>query len=177
MKPHFPIVIRFISSIYGILIETAMAHHRCLLSCSAPCLDLSHFELDMANSSTLCSLSSRLIVKAHHCLSFGIPTGILVRISPKYRPLCLSWYPGRERMHIIETWFPRKKGKVRIIERSLNRTQEFLPNFLRLRSPLLNAQTVSKICQGSIKILTVFRIGKSMVTLNFSRCQDLRIRR
>ena len=44
----------------------------------------------MANSSALCSLSSRLIVRAHHCLSFSIPTSILVRISPKYRPLCLS---------------------------------------------------------------------------------------
>ena len=67
----------------------------------------------------------------------------------------------------------RKKGKVRIIERSLNRTQEFLLNFLRFRSPLLYAQTISKIRQGSIKILTVFRIGKSMVTLNFSRLSGL----
>ena len=105
MNPHFPIVVGFISSIYGILIEN------CLLSCSAPSLDLSHFELDMANSSALCSLSSRLIVKAHHCLSFGIPTGILVRIFPKYRPLYLSWYLGRERMHIIETWFSARKAK------------------------------------------------------------------
>lgn len=54
-----------------------------------------------------------------------------------------------------------KKGKVRIIERSLNRTQEFLPNFLRLRSHLLNAQTIPKIRQGNIKIFTVLRIGKS----------------
>jgi hypothetical protein len=54
------------------------------------------------------------------------------------------------------------KGKVRIIERSVDPVQEFTNKFPRLRSSLPNTRAFSNIRRGSVKIFSVFRSGKGM---------------
>ena len=57
------------------------------------------------------------------------------------------------------------KGKVRLIEKSADGTQEFVNKFPRLRSSLPNTRAFSNIRRGSIKIFSVFRSGKSMLSI------------
>lgn len=52
------------------------------------------------------------------------------------------------------------KGKVRILEETLDGTHQALSRFPRFRSSLPNTRTFSNIRRGSFRIFSVFRGGK-----------------